>query len=318
MSGELLPRVSVVVPTRDRPRLLQRALRSVLNQTFRSFEILVIDDCSKTDPRVVIDSFGDARIRLLRHNTPRGAAAARNSGINEAQGEYVAFLDDDDEWRPEMLRRQVEALDTAPPMVAGSYTGRSVISDSTKQELQNQLPAAVANPGRELPKTNGIGMTSCMMLRRVCLERVGGFDESLPSRQDRDLWIRVAAHYNLIPLREPLLIYHVHVHGGQISTDLDARERGLEVFERRYLDDSRDMRRAYAADHFRLGVAFCLTGRLDDGRRHLRRAIHLHPLVARGYVYMLTSLFGSRAVQAVVDWRRQYRGTRPSGESLES
>jgi glycosyltransferase involved in cell wall biosynthesis len=104
------PLVSVVIPTYNRSKELARAIKSVLNQTYQNFEILVVDDGSEENLRVVCDSFNDQRIRFLRNNTHTNANVARNRGIKEAQGEYIAMLDSDDEYLPHHLSRRVEKI----------------------------------------------------------------------------------------------------------------------------------------------------------------------------------------------------------------
>ena len=104
------PLVSVVIPTYNRSKELARAIKSVLNQTYQNFEILVVDDGSEEDLRVVCDSFNDQRIKFLRNDTHINANVARNRGIKEAQGEYIAMLDSDDEYLPHHLNRRIEKI----------------------------------------------------------------------------------------------------------------------------------------------------------------------------------------------------------------
>jgi len=116
------PKVSVVVPAYNRERLILHALNSVLAQTFADFEILAVDDGSTDGTIQAIQSCTDPRIRCLRHEKNRGAAAARNTGIQAARGEYVAFLDSDDEWLPHKLERQTAALDACGAEIGGNST----------------------------------------------------------------------------------------------------------------------------------------------------------------------------------------------------
>jgi glycosyltransferase involved in cell wall biosynthesis len=109
-SKDTTPLVSVVIPTYNRSKELARAIKSVLNQTYQNFEILVVDDGSEENLRVVCDSFNDQRIRFLRNDTHTNANVARNRGIKEAQGEYIAMLDSDDEYLPHHLSRRVEKI----------------------------------------------------------------------------------------------------------------------------------------------------------------------------------------------------------------
>ena len=106
------PTVSVVIPTYNREHLVMRAIRSVVSQTFKDWELLVVDDGSKDNTEDAVQSFGDPRIRFIKHEINKGECATRNTGIVAATGGYLAFLDSDDEWLPEKLEKQVELLDS--------------------------------------------------------------------------------------------------------------------------------------------------------------------------------------------------------------
>jgi glycosyltransferase involved in cell wall biosynthesis len=106
--------VSVVLPTFNRGYCLERAIRSVLGQTYPDWELIVVDDGSTDDTQAVLESFKDPRIRVFRHSVNRGVAAARNTGLAAARGEFIAFLDSDDEWRPDKLTKQLDVMTRAP------------------------------------------------------------------------------------------------------------------------------------------------------------------------------------------------------------
>ena len=101
------PVVSVIIPTYNRAHLIGRAIRSVLDQTYQDWELIVVDDASTDDIPGIVKGFTDGRVKYIRHDENKGAAAARNTGIQAARGAYIAFLDSDDEWLPEKLERQV-------------------------------------------------------------------------------------------------------------------------------------------------------------------------------------------------------------------
>ena len=117
------PIVSVVIPTFNRAHLIMRALQSVLTQTFTAWETIVVDDGSTDDTETVVLSLGDSRIRYCRQPENRGPAAARNRGMREAKGEFIAFLDSDDEWFPDKLELQVARFRELPETVGLIYTG---------------------------------------------------------------------------------------------------------------------------------------------------------------------------------------------------
>jgi GT2 family glycosyltransferase len=190
------PLVSVVVPTHDRPEMLRAALVSILAQTHRDFEIVVVNDCG-TDVRDVIDALDhDGRITYVRHAMNRGLAAARNSGIGVARGRYLAYLDDDDRFYPEHLAILVEALDRGPERVVYGDALRvvQVPDGSGYRTVARDLRYSNDFDRRRLLVTNQFPVL-CVMHERSCLDRVGGFDEALTSHEDWDLWLRLSAEF---------------------------------------------------------------------------------------------------------------------------
>ena len=140
-----MSQVSVIIPTHNRARFLREAISSVLNQTFQDFEILVVDDASDDNTREVVAGFEDIRIKYFRHDTNRGGSAARNTGIRNSMCSYIAFLDDDDEWFPEKLGKQMELLLASDPKVGAVYTGYLDVDKATGQVIGEQLPSRRGN-----------------------------------------------------------------------------------------------------------------------------------------------------------------------------
>ena len=137
------PTVSVIIPTYNRAKLLPRAIKSVLNQTFKDFEVIIVDDGSTDNTEEVINEFQkhNKRIKYIRHEKNKGAAAARNTGIKIAQGEYIAFQDSDDEWLPNKLEKQMEIFESAPAEIGVVYTdyGEWVIVEKSIYPLSKEF-----------------------------------------------------------------------------------------------------------------------------------------------------------------------------------
>src|SRR5438128_2256003 len=117
-----MPKVSVIIPTYNRAGFLRAAVQSVLDQTFTDFDVVIVDDASQDETQSVVERLQDKRIRCIRHPTNRRIAATRNTGIVNSTGEYIAFLDDDDQWLPEKLAKQVAMLDGSALSVGAVYT----------------------------------------------------------------------------------------------------------------------------------------------------------------------------------------------------
>jgi len=185
------PVVTVIIPTFNRASILGRAIRSVLGQTYQDWELLVVDDASTDDTEKVVRSFSDRRIKYLRHDQNRRVSAARNTGIRSAQGEYVSFLDDDDEWLPEKLAKELEVFRNSDPGVGLVYTGKTVF-DEHGRVLQVRMPTQSGWVYDAMLDRHFIGSPSRVTVRKQVLDRVAGFDETFVNCQDYDLWLRVA------------------------------------------------------------------------------------------------------------------------------
>ena len=287
-----MPLVSVIIPTHNRAHFLAGAINSVLDQSFKDLEIIVVDDCSTDDTGAVMESFSRGQIRYFRHDSERGGAAARNTGIHQSAGEYVAFLDDDDEWYPEKLGRQVSTLLASPAEVGGVYTGYFMVDRSDGQIRGQMVPTERGDLYETLLAGNCIGSTSSMLLRRSCFEKVGIFDERLPSFQDYDLWLRIARKYQFDCIRQPLLKYFVH--GEKIWTNPQALTQGLELMLRKY-GYSTSFRRKCGIYYLGLGVQYCEANRFDAGRKALLRSVRLNPLAMGPYVYLALAVLGNES-----------------------
>jgi glycosyltransferase involved in cell wall biosynthesis len=305
-----MPQVSVIIPTYNRAGFLGGAIKSVLDQSFKDLEIIVVDDCSGDNTTALMETLRRAEIRYLRHDRRLGSAAARNTGIHHSRGEYVAFLDDDDEWYPEKLGRQMSALLASPPDVGGIYTGYFVVDRNDGQVRGQIVPTERGDLYEALLAGNCIGSSSAMLLRRSCFDKVGIFDERLPSFQDYDLWLRIARKYQFDCIRQPLLKYFVH--GDKIWTDPQALVQGLELMLRKY-GHAAAFRKKCGAYYLALGTQYCENNRFDAGRKALSRAARLNPLAVEPYIYLGLAMLGAegfrkaRRAQASLlpRWRRR-------------
>jgi glycosyltransferase involved in cell wall biosynthesis len=292
-----MPKASVIISTYNRAALLPTAITSVLQQTFQDFEIIVVDDASQDETPAVVADFQDHRIRYIRHERNAGAAGARNTGVTNATGEYIAFLDDDDEWLPEKLALQVDVLENSPAQVGVVYTGRSTIDGATKKVVSILIPTQRGDLLPELRKGNPI-TNSSVLLRKECFSRVGLFDEQLAYNQDYDMWIRIAGAYHFEYVAKPLVKYTVH--GRSLSANRDraiaGREALLKKHEAYFAQNSRDYSRFCA----QLGIQYYLNGNARKGRQMFLRAVRLYPFPTREYLICIgLSLLGAEGYKRV-------------------
>jgi glycosyltransferase involved in cell wall biosynthesis len=291
-----MPKVSVIIPTHNRADFLRGALTSILDQTFQDFEIIVVDDASNDNTSEVVASFNDERINLVRHETNKGGSAARNTGILASKGDYIAFLDDDDEWFPDKLAKQIDILRSSPPEVGCVYTGYVDVDRNTGRVIGQQIPTKKGNLSKELSVENCLGSASSVLLKRECLKKVGLFDGSLPCSQDYDLWLRISNEFLFECVQAPLFKYSVH--SNKISTNPKARSQGLAIMQQKY-GYSRISRKYFSDAYSDVGIMYCLSGNTQAGREAFLKAIKASPMRVRGYSNLCLSLFGVRNFRRV-------------------
>jgi glycosyltransferase involved in cell wall biosynthesis len=238
--------VSVVIPTRNRRRLLLRALRTVLNQDMRDLEVIVVDNGSDDDTSAALRRVDDERLRLVRHE-PLGVSEARNCGLEMATGRWIAFLDDDDLWSPRKLGRQLTAI-RAVPGAGWSAVGAVAISDNWEVRHVRRPPPS-AQVRRLMLAGNAIpGGGSGVLAHTRLVRRVGGFDPLLGMLADWDLWIRLALASDMAPAAEPLMLSVQH--GANMSLDVSGSLHELARIGEKYLDE----RRRFNVESHELGM----------------------------------------------------------------
>jgi glycosyltransferase involved in cell wall biosynthesis len=281
-----MSKVSVIIPTHNRAESLGSAITSVLNQTFQDFEIIIIDDASKDHTREVITNFNDTRIKVIHNQGSKGAAGSRNIGIMNASHEYIAFLDDDDEWLPEKLKMQIRLLDSSPPEVGGVCTGRFEVDKIGGGVL------SIYNPEMShLSKGNFI-TTSSVLLRRECFEKCGLFDENMPTSSDYDMWIRISKKFSFKIINNTLVNYYIHENS--LTFNNEKKIRGLEILFEKHDDFFKEDYKEYSRQYLILGVCYCFKGELQKGRKAFRKAIKMNPFEIRNYFNLTFSLLGAK------------------------
>ena len=209
------PLVSAIIPTHNRADMLCRAVNSVLSQSFTDFEVIVVDDGSTDDTRQRIEAYADPRVRYFKHDESNGAAAARNTGIRQARGSYIAFLDDDDEWLPTKLEKQVPVLQRAPEQVGLVYCWMDYYQDG--RLIKEHHPALRGHMFYQVLDRQRLGGCPTLLVRRSVIEEVGGFDESLQRGNDGDFIRRVCLKYEVDFVAEVLVKVHIG-HGESITS----------------------------------------------------------------------------------------------------
>lgn len=237
-----MPKVSVIITTYNRAHLLSRAIESVLRQTFQDFEIIVVDDASSDNTREVINKYCDERIFYLYHEKNRGVSAARNTGLMHAAGQFVSFLDSDDEWLQEKLMKQVNALNYSSDRVGLVYSGYR----RGNGDKLSTMPKAHGDLSRVIFTGDCIDGTP--LIRKVCFLRVGFYDEEMTSGQDWDMWIRLSQQYHFNAVPEVLVLYYPQK--DSITKNRMAKLKGYERLSMKYKSIISSLPRQIRAEHY--------------------------------------------------------------------
>lgn len=245
------PLVSVVIPAYNAERTIRTTLISVLRQTASDFEVIVVDDGSTDGTSEIAGSLGDPRVRVL-HQRNAGHASARNTGIADAHGKYVAVVDADDVWLPQKLERQL-AVFHSQPHVRALHASAVHVDDALRPLFIGRSPDG-KNTLLDVLCFRGLpGFMCTLMAERTCLNEVGGFDPSLIILQDWDLAIRLAHRGELHSISEPVALYRVHANNQSKQIDLHI-EPGERVLARFFGDPTLPLeitaRRRYVYAHF--------------------------------------------------------------------
>jgi glycosyltransferase involved in cell wall biosynthesis len=227
-----------VLPTFNRYAMVSRAIRSVLSQTFQKFELIVVDDHSTAYGEAAFSEFQDSRLTVVQNRRSKGACGARNTGFDIANGEWVAFLDDDDEWLPDKLSLEVKCISSfAPDSNVVMIYSDSMTRDGEK-EYPTRRPSRVYFPDlkRNLLYANYVGGMSIVTGRLSVCRAAGGFDETLPGMQDLDFFVRLAAHGAFRHIPQPSTVRHVG-HDCRITDDANKKLVATRIVRDKYRTD---------------------------------------------------------------------------------
>lgn len=294
------PLISIITPTYNRFGLLIRAMKSVQNQTWSDWEMIIIDDCSSekcsAEIQALLDS--DDRFNYHRLEVNGGISHARNTGIGFARGSFITCLDDDDEFLPNRLKEQVAALQAKTEfkiVICGSYH----IDVETGQK-RIVLPPKIDNFYHALLTTLIVEPMS-FMVRREVLTEVGLFDETFPYAEDWDLLLRIAQRYpQFIVLRKPLYnFYDRHWHRCYSLNEIEETEKlHFKIMKKHWFEYKKN--RKILSERIRFdGTRYCMTGYLKQGRRRFLKSLVINPLNLKTYSCLLISLFGSRVYKFI-------------------
>ena len=310
-------KVAVVIPTYDRADFLTTAIDSALAQSHPPDEIVVVDDGSTDDTASVLAHYGD-RIRVVRQDNA-GQAAARNRGVAEVRSDWVAFLDSDDSWEPAALQRLLGAADEFPAAGLIAMRAMAMRADgSLTRRIQGKKSPGPFFTTRSILLKDGGGILTPMVKRSLFVE-LGGFDATLRSAEDVDLWLRLSFRTTLVGVPDALLLRRVHDTNLSSDRAVDARSwlLILDKLAREHPEFVRDnpwpFRRALGKEKLRLGRELLATSggapsRLAEARAALRGSIATFPFFGRAWIYLFWSLVAPGTYAAFRRYERRAKG----------
>ncbi|MGA1874719.1 MAG: glycosyltransferase [bacterium] len=219
VSSSNLPMVSVIVPTYNRPDMLADALKSILDQSYQNFEIIVVNDAGIDVENIVTSLNHEGTITYIKHSRNRGLAAARNTGIKVARGKYIAYLDDDDLFYPDHMKTLITFLDGNDYRIAytDAHRAHQKKNEGKYITLEKDVPYSFDFDCQKMLRENFIPVL-CFMHEKACLDEVGLFDESLKCLEDWDLWIRMSQKFAFAHIKKVTCMFSWRTDGTTMTS----------------------------------------------------------------------------------------------------
>jgi glycosyltransferase involved in cell wall biosynthesis len=313
-----MPRVSVIIPTYNRAHYIGETLRSILDQTFTDFEIVIVDDGSTDNTKEVVDSLGDSRIRYTWQEN-KGVASAGNVALKLSRGEYLAPFSSDDIWLSDNLETKVKFLDANPGVVLvcsdaylfDNQTGADLGSYWHKKGTDSTVnPEKAARSAlKYLLNRGNFILPQTVLMRRKVLAEVGYYDESLPI-EDWDFFMRVTRRFEIATIDKPFA--RIRRHESNLSKNdekmylgaVGAIHKAIESFSLSRSELGIAKRRL-ARTHYNYGRDKLLSGDIHSGRQKLLAAIKVNPWYVMPYIYLGFSILGNRIILNVKSWKKR-------------
>lgn len=287
-------KISVVISTYNRADVLPRAIESVLKQTFSDFELIIIDDGSTDRTREIVENFErkDNRVRYIYQENSGGPSSPKNTGIKNAQGEYIAILDSDDEWMPEKLAKQMALFNENPNL--GFVSCNSIVVDGIrKKEWVYKIPRYKKSEIFEnIMARDYMGSGSGMVYKKSVFSNVGFFDENLKSSQDKEMRMRLAQEYEFDFIDESLFKYYVHKENRSKVLGIEGKEKDHEYIFEKYRKYYEGHPKIYSNKLRYDGTRYVLAGDTKKARRSFYKSVGLNIFNCRSYLYLFLSFFG--------------------------
>jgi glycosyltransferase involved in cell wall biosynthesis len=298
------PSITVVIPAYNRASTLARALASVARQTLAAAEVIVVDDGSSDGTAAVAGACEHPGLRIIRHDSNRGAAAARNTGLRAARGDYIALLDSDDEWTPDKLAMQLAELCAATPDILASCTAYSIREGAFTRD---HFPHPVGHDDLFMGCDLSPGAT--LMMARPLVDEIGLFDETLPRYEDWDWLLRYTERYRIGIVQKPLAVVYYSPHGGARTMERSAT-RLLAKYDDQLRALGRAGRRARGLRWMEVARYYAIERNPGGFIICAARALRAYPLYRPGTLLLLADAWFGTRLAARIETLRAHRGLR--------
>ncbi|MGE5458064.1 MAG: glycosyltransferase family 2 protein [Methanococcaceae archaeon] len=286
------PVFSIITPTFRRPEMLKRNIRSVLSQTYGNYEHIIVDDGNDPETDMIVRSFGDERVRLLKHNLPKGAAASYNTGMKAAKGEFISFLDDDDEYMQEYFEKIIAQFSTSSE-IGFIWTGIERVNDredGSEYIIRKVVwPAIFTDFETGMASATSIGNGYGVCIRKKCLNEIGYYDEELLVGEDTDFLFRLAANYKFATIPEILVRIHSHERDQLTGKqNFSKRIEGKETILKRYKVVLKQYPKVFITHNYGYATLCYESGLKSKGRDALLSVIGKDPFRLIWYLDLLS------------------------------
>ncbi len=300
------PLVSVIIPTYNRAHLLPRAITSVLSQTLKDFELIIVDDGSTDNTREVVESFQkkDKRIRYIWQENSGGPAKPKNMGIKNSRGKYIGFLDDDDEWLPEKLKKQLKVFEQSKNLGIVGCSAFYVDSNTKKTRINKIKRREDKNYSIDFLKGTFLGSSSSIVIPMYIFNNIGLYDESFSVADDWDLYLRIIQKYDFESIDDPLFNYYIH--GDNISGIDNAStmaEENIKIISKNKEKYERNLR-IKSNILSSAGFLYAMAGDKKNAKKCFLNSINCNPFNFRNYLNLAVFLLGNNFYFVILKIRR--------------
>ena len=269
----------MVIPTYNRSAVSE-AVKSALNQTHEKIEVIVVDDHSETPAKKHLEDIEDERMTVLRHDENKNGSAARNTGIDAASGDYIALLDDDDQWKPEKLEKQLKNLDEKEEEYRACYTGAETVYSDHSEEVVPEAEGDITKQVLEMSVNGSFGST--LIADKELVDKIDGFDEEFGMHQDWEFILRLLEKTKFKLVKEPLIKREVMY--GYEPRDLEFLVQNKKRFIDKFSDKIQETgklksRRIKAKHYIKIAQNAAFKGKISFASKYFLKSLLQYPFL---------------------------------------